>query len=92
MSISTSLFDLANELTSYAELDSPEIDFLIEVAKEVGKSWSGSWLGYHSLIYYEGFKIPPPGARFSQEWGFMATAFPKTTGDWHEFSAEAVLR
>lgn len=91
MSISTSLFDLANELTSYAELDSPEIDLLIEVAKEVGKSWSGSWLGYHSLIYYEGFKTPPPGARFSQEWGFMPTAFPKTTGDWHEFSAEAVL-
>jgi hypothetical protein len=35
-----------------------------EVAGEVAKSWSGSWLGYHSRVYRSGLRPAPPGAHF----------------------------
>lgn len=44
-------------------------DAVRDAAKQVGRSFSGSWLGYHSQVYYNGLVPPPPGARFSQEWG-----------------------
>ena len=53
---------------------------------EVGRSFSGSWLGYHSRVYYEGFQIPPPGAHFSQEWGLMHTfGSLGSVGHWREY-------
>jgi hypothetical protein len=42
---------------------------LQDAAQQVSHAFSGSWLGYHSRVYYEGFAAPPPGANFSQEWG-----------------------
>jgi hypothetical protein len=67
------------------------LDTLEAVAKEVGKAWSGSWLGYQSTVYYADLKPPPMGARFSQEWGFKELySIPTTTGDWEEFSFDAV--
>lgn len=43
------------------------IEVLQEAVNEASKSWSGSWLGYHSRIYYDQLKPVPPGARFSRE-------------------------
>lgn len=67
------------------------LDELHKRATDVGKAWSGSWLGYHARIYYEGLTPPPPGDHFSQEWG-MEESWPirATTGDWREFAAEDV--
>ena len=31
-------------------------------AEEIGKSWSGSWLGFESRIYYAGLNQRPPVA------------------------------
>ena len=90
MSIAKDLFQIANELSPYTEFKSDEIEALIEAANEIGKSWSGSWLGYHSRVYYEGFISPPPGARFSQEWGFLSHP-GDTTGDWDEFNFDDVV-
>lgn len=59
-------------------------------ANEIGRSWSGSWFGYHSLVYYEGLRPPPPGAHFSSEWGLRQTFSLGTTGAWEEFEFEAV--
>jgi len=42
---------------------------LKQACNQVGKSWSGSFLGYHAFIYYLNLQPPPPGTHFSQEWG-----------------------
>lgn len=60
----------------------------------VARSHSGSWLGWQALVYYEGFKPPPPGSHFSSEWGkntSLSMFGEGTQGDWAEYSQEAVL-
>lgn len=64
---------------------------VIEELFEVGKAWSGSWLGYHSRVYYENLVEPPPGARFSQEWGLMDRMSNKTIGNWVECRFQDVV-
>ena len=63
---------------------------LEDAANEVGKSWSGSWLGYHAHVYYEDLRPRPPGAHFSQESGLRDEYLSETTGTWAEFDAEYV--
>ncbi len=61
-----------------------------ESAEEVGKAWCGSWFGYHSRVYYNNLQPVPPGARFSQEWGFLDRLSNKTVGEWREYDFDAV--
>lgn len=62
------------------------LDKLEQAADEVGKAWSGSWLGYQSLVYYKDLTEPPAGAYFSQEWGLRDTYAPRENkGDWEEY-------
>jgi len=65
---------------------------LEEASSQVGKSWSGSWLGYHSRVYYRDLQPPPPGAHFSQEWGLMRQVhfLQETRGDWVEYDFDNV--
>ncbi|MDA2923306.1 hypothetical protein MYX65_01405 [Acidobacteria bacterium AH-259-L09] len=42
---------------------------LTDAAAKISESWSGSWLGYHSELYYGDFEKPPLQHRFSPEWG-----------------------
>ena len=93
--ISDELFEIAEHLDSTrTKFDLPEIknplESLEDAATKVGKSWSGSWLGHHSRIYYKDLQLPPPGAHFSQEWGLWRVAFHGTTGDWSEFNYDDV--
>jgi predicted nucleotide-binding protein len=46
-----------------------EAEHLLDAARKVGESWSGSNLGYHGELYYGDFEKPPFGQRFSVEWG-----------------------
>jgi hypothetical protein len=70
------LFSLAETLKKSAtmaiadEIDGP-LSALENVARTVGRSFSGSWQGYHSRVYYAELSPPPPGAHFSQEWGLL---------------------
>ena len=70
------LRQIHNDLTALAARCEEEIleplKALIHAAEEVGKAWSGSWIGFHSLIYYAGFSPPPPGQHFSSEWGLFS--------------------
>jgi predicted nucleotide-binding protein len=91
------LFALAEKLKRSAEaVDTDEIakplSALEEAADAVRKSFSGSWQGYHSRVYYAGLVPPPPGAHFSQEWGLMDTYASSygSHGDWREYDPEAV--
>src|SRR4051794_12700772 len=74
--IAGEMLSIAGKLESLKpKLNSPEIKIPLEklekAASNIGRSWSGSWMGYQSRIYYHNFQPPPPGARFSQEWGLL---------------------
>lgn len=88
---SADLFKIANTLEEYTEYQSEEVDALTEAATSIGKSWSGSWFGYHSRVYYENFEAPPPGAVFSQEWGLMDSLSMGSRGAWHEYRYDDVV-
>jgi predicted nucleotide-binding protein len=54
---------------------------------ELEHSWSGSWLGYQSRIYYADFQPRPPGAVYSIEWGTHEDHLSNpTSGDWREYA------
>ena len=94
--------DLHDELVSIADnllrvtqrAQEPDIQDplrrLKEAAKEIDKSSSGSWCGYHANIYYEKFKPPPKGAHFSLEWGLMDAPSNGTLGVWNQFDSDDV--
>ena len=64
---------------------------LRDAANEVGRAWSGSWLGYQSRIYYAHFQPTPPGAHFSSEWGaYDRMPMGETAGRWAENTFENV--
>ena len=89
------LLEIADRMDQLIErgrhLDVQEpLGLLENAANEVGKSWSGSWLGYHAHVYYEGLRPRPPGAHFSQQTGFRDRFLNETTGEWKEFDAEFV--
>jgi len=85
-----SIADALNEMS--VKLDTEHLDRLMDAAEEVGKSWSGSWLGYHSRVYYRDLKPVPASARFSKEYGLMDLSFiRKTVGDWVEYDFDDVV-
>jgi len=94
--LSEELLNLSDRLEKIAdrysehEITDP-IDRLEKAAETVGKAWSGSWLGYQAYVYYKDLQPPPPGAHFSQEWGFKQLhTIRTTTGDWAECTAEEI--
>lgn len=91
MTLADKLFEIADGLKTQGNfLDDEEFNRLLQLlndaANEVAKAWSGSWWGYQSRVYYADLEEPPPGARFSQEWGLMRDTFVSdTVGDWKEY-------
>ena len=86
------LLRLADSLDELAELGRREavqqpLKRLEAAAEEIGRAWSGSWIGDHARVYYRDLQPPPPGARFSQEWGLVPVPPNDTTGDWVLFEA-----
>lgn len=76
--------------------DVPEVttplSALEDGAEDAGKAWSGSWIGYHALVYYAGLLPPPAGASFSVEWGLMGLSRRGSRGEWRRFTFEEVNR
>ena len=73
-----------------AEVADP-LSSLQESAERAAKSASGSWLGYHAFVYYEGLNMPPPDAHFDLEWGLMDRPFSnRTSGSWLQYTRETV--
>lgn len=90
MSITQQLRQIANQLPDYSKKDFSELEKIVRVANDIGKAWSGSWLGYHSRVYYSNFSSPPPGAIFSMQFGFRDMYTMGTKGDWREYEFEDV--
>lgn len=79
------------QLAPYIVKKIPELDQLEKAIETVGKSWSGSWLGYHSRVYYADFELPPANAMFSIEWGLNGT-FQGSIGDWRVYEYDSVIK
>jgi hypothetical protein len=86
----TRLETIANEAKSQKIFEL--IDRTDGAAKQFGRAWSGSWIGYQSRVYYADFAPPPPGAHFSSEWGFQDTFTQESTGDWAEYDFDDVRK
>ncbi|MGX8014287.1 TIR domain-containing protein (plasmid) [Mesorhizobium sp. ORM8.1] len=91
------LIEIADRLKVLA--DGLEVDELTQglrrigaVCEQVGQAWSGSNLGYHSVVYYAGLARPPAGAHFSIESG-IADAWPLdgSVGTWEEYRYDDVV-
>lgn len=77
------LYELSSSLDKYLTEDYFKLEPIKAVLNQVGKSFSGSWLGYHSQVYYKNFKTPIAGAVFSFEWGLeQPYGITGTTGEW----------
>jgi predicted nucleotide-binding protein len=86
------LNELSSKLRTQAkEIEDTELDNYLTslelVAKELRDASSGSWLGYHSLVYYRDFKRPPAGAFFNVAGGFAGFYSEQfqSRGDWVEY-------
>lgn len=67
------------------------LDNLEKAVYEVGKSWSGSFIGYHANVYYKDFICPPAKAHFSVEWGLdHSSHIQGTVGDWQRYTSEDI--
>jgi hypothetical protein len=76
MTFSDELFELENtvaEVLSRArdEECKAQLAALEKAGEEAKRAWSGSNLGYHADVYWEGLQPKPPFAQFSPEWGLM---------------------
>lgn len=91
MVISNELQKIADKLISYEDVDLDKLDEFLNINDNVAKSFSGSWLGYHSRVYYKGFNRPPAGAVFSSEWGMMDAFSMGSRGDWVEYQYDYVI-
>lgn len=88
-SIADNLDELVRRANS-ASITKP-LQKLRDAANEIGQSWSGGWLGYHSRVYYADFEPVPAGAHFSTEWGFDTQHVTQPTiGEWVEYTFDDV--
>ena len=74
--IDTILTKLKGEIKKFEDLLSKKLDNhpktlneLMEKISVVEESWSRSWVGFHSSLYYGDFEKPPIGDVFNIEWG-----------------------
>jgi hypothetical protein len=79
------LLELQGRLSAaHAAGDAPNVSkplaALKNAAEQIGRSFSGSWLGYHSRMYYAGFRPPPSGANFSPDSGLRRPWVPTRRG------------
>ena len=73
-----------------ASADLEELRAIERKAMDVGKSSSGSWLGYHANVYWRGFGEPPPGKHFDVEHGIGGDMFVRPDPNWIEYSSADV--
>jgi predicted nucleotide-binding protein len=92
----TELIQAKNQLLKFAdEYDAaPEVEAINAIwqrAKELGKSASGSWLGYQANVYYANFEAPPAGEHFDVEHGTAGTYWAPSSGEWVEHTSQSVM-
>ncbi|HID7483381.1 TPA: TIR domain-containing protein [Morganella morganii] len=91
MSVTEQLQRIIEKLPDEPKIKFDELEKIIKEADRVGKSWSGSWLGYQSRVYYVNFSIPPAGAMFSRTDGFDSIYSSGTRGDWRQYNFDDII-
>lgn len=85
-----------DKLIAYADHFETErgitLDGIWDRSVNVGKSHSGSWLGYQAYVYYLNFKPPPVGAYFDVQNGTSGDAFYAGNPNWAEQNPDAVYK
>jgi len=69
---------------------SSSLNGIYEQARELGKSASGSWLGYQANVYYKNFSAPPAGEHFDIQHGTGGSYFSEPDSDWIEHTDQEV--
>jgi predicted nucleotide-binding protein len=76
--------------------DDPRIINIFEAldksVENVARSWSKSWLGYQSHVYYVGFTSPQPYDCFSIERGFKGSFSNSVSENWREYNSDQVFK
>jgi predicted nucleotide-binding protein len=76
MTIADELFEIAKAAADILDrirdksLQKP-LAAIEKVCEDAKRAWSGSNIGYHATVYFEGLRPKPPEAQFSAEWGLM---------------------
>jgi len=92
----TELIDSRKRLIQFADEydaapDKETINDVWELAKEIGRSASRSWIGYQANVYYEDFKAPPAGEHFDIEHGTSGTYYSGPNPSWIEYTEQEVF-
>ena len=91
------LIKLSDEIDDYLKTHKDDkffqqLNSLQETAENIGMSWSQSWLGYHSCVYYNNFCPPPHGAVFSPQLGLEPYPYINpTNGEWVAYNYSDVI-
>jgi predicted nucleotide-binding protein len=90
------LAECRNKLLQFANhfQSLPELTLLNNVwqkAKQLEGSFSGSWMGYHSRVYYRNFEAPPAGTHFDIQHGTAGTYYSSPDHNWVEHTAQDVI-
>lgn len=62
----------------------------MEATNNVAQTWSGSWIGYHSNLYYKDFQKPNMHEMFNIEWGGASRIYGIAPG-WQERENDEVV-
>jgi predicted nucleotide-binding protein len=69
-----------------------QVESINKSVESVHRSWSGSNIGYHASVYYEGLLPKPAHVEFSREWGLMGRwGTHQPDGGWQKMD-DAVVR
>jgi len=76
MSLTDEIFEVADQAAAVLTQAHDDglarpLSALRTACEEAKRAWSGSNIGYHANIYYDGLEPAPPHAQFSPEWGLM---------------------
>lgn len=85
--LNTSLNQFERENLSKLLMYKKELDKAFHSVDGVIDSWSGSWIGFHSSLYYRDYVKPDWKNQFDSEWGSI-NGIPD---DWIERSYEEIL-
>jgi len=92
----TELIEARRRLLEFADAydaapDTAVLNATWERAREIGKSASGSWLGYQANVYYKNFQAPPAGVHFDIEHGTGGTFYSGPDPNWIEHASQEVF-
>ena len=95
-SLAADLLDVANSAADTRDiLQEPSLKMALDAIRtaaiNIGRSWSGSNIGYHACVYCIGLQPKPAHIQFSREWGLKETWPTHTPNDiWQIFDHDEV--